>query len=57
MGKNYNIITNIRSASISNDIGIIALEIEGESSDIEKAVKFLESKGVSVEPIVLDIVE
>ncbi len=57
IGKNYNIITNIRSASISNDIGIIALEIEGESSDIEKAVKFLESKGVSVEPIVLDIVE
>jgi molybdopterin synthase sulfur carrier subunit len=57
IGKNYNIITNIRSASISNDIGIIALEVEGEQTDIEKAIKFLESKGVSVEPIVLDIIE
>ena len=57
MGKNYNVITNIRSASISNDIGIIAIELEGETADIEKAVKFLESKGVTVEPIVLDVVE
>mgnify|MGYP000446968541 CR=1 FL=1 len=57
VGKNYNIITNIRSASISNDIGIIAIELEGESQEIEKAVKFLESKGITVEPIVLDVVE
>lgn len=57
IGKNFNVITNIRSASISNDIGIIALEIEGESPEIEKAVKFLEDKGVTVEPIVLDVVE
>lgn len=57
IGKDYKIITNIRSASISNDIGIIAIEIEGEGAEIEKAVKFLESKGVTVEPIVLDVVE
>ncbi|MCL6120284.1 MAG: NIL domain-containing protein [Deltaproteobacteria bacterium] len=57
VGKNYNVITNIRSASISNDIGIIAIELEGETAAIEKAVKFLESKGVTVEPIVLDVVE
>lgn len=57
IGKNYNVITNIRSASISNDIGIIAIELEGESGEIENAVKFLESKGVTVEPIVLDVVE
>ncbi|MFW0884174.1 NIL domain-containing protein [Candidatus Acidulodesulfobacterium sp. H_13] len=57
VGKNYNVITNIRSASISNDIGIIAIELEGESPEIEKAVKFLESKGITVEPIVLDVVE
>lgn len=57
VGKNYNVITNIRSASISNDIGIIAIEFEGEPKDIENAVKFLESKNVTVEPIVLDVVE
>ncbi len=57
VGKNFNVITNIRSASISNDIGIIALELEGEPAEIEKAVKFFESKGITVEPIVLDVVE
>lgn len=57
IGKKYNVVTNIRSASISDDIGIIAIEIEGESAEIEKAINFLESKGVTVEPIVLDVVE
>ncbi len=57
IGKNFNVITNIRSASISNDIGIIAIELEGSPDEIEKAVKFLESKGVTVEPIVLNVVE
>ncbi len=57
VGKNYDIITNIRSASVSNDIGIIAIELEGESQEIERAVKFLESKDITVEPIVLDVVE
>ena len=57
IGKNYNVVTNIRSASISNDIGIIAIELEGETGEIEQAVKFLESKGVTVEPIVLNVVE
>ncbi len=57
IGKNYDVETNIRSASVSDDIGIIAIEIKGESSEVDKAIKFLESKGVTVEPIVLDVVE
>lgn len=53
----YKVVTNIRQASVSDRIGLVALEIEGEPEEIEKAVKFLTEKGVKVEPIELDIIE
>jgi len=56
-GKRYKVVTNVRQASASNKLGLVALELEGEESEIEKAVKFFIDKGIKVEPIELDIVE
>lgn len=53
----YNVVTNIRQASVSDKIGLVALELEGEPEEIEKAIKFFIDKGVKVEPIELDIIE
>jgi ABC-type methionine transport system ATPase subunit len=57
IGKEFQVKTNIRQASISEDLGIVALELEGEADEIEKAVKFFVDKGVKVEPIELDVIE
>jgi hypothetical protein len=57
VGKLYKVITDVRQASVSNKIGLVALELEGESEEIEKAIKFLIDKGIKVEPIELDIIE
>lgn len=57
VGKLFNVVTNIRTASISSDVGIVALELDGESDEIEKALKYFTDNGVTVEPIELDIVE
>lgn len=57
VGHLYKVITNIRQASISNKMGLVALEIEGEPEEIEKAIQFFIDKGVKVEPIELDVVE
>ena len=57
VGMDFKVKTNIRQASISEDLGIVALEIEGEAEEIEKAVKFFVEKGVKVEPIELGIIE
>ena len=56
-GKRFAVITNIRGASISDHIGIVALELEGEESEIERAVKWIADQGVKVEPIQKNVIE
>ncbi|MEE8185357.1 MAG: NIL domain-containing protein [Thermodesulfobacteriota bacterium] len=53
----YDVVTNIRQATVSEKIGLVALELEGEPEEIEKAINFFVDKGVKVEPIELDVVE
>lgn len=57
VGKLYKVVTNIRQANISDKLGLVALELEGEAGEIDKAVKFLSDKGIKIEPIELDVVE
>jgi len=57
VGHLYKVVTNIRQASISDKMGLVALEMEGEPEEIEKAIQFFIDKGVEVEPIELDVVE
>ena len=51
IGHEFNIVTNIKGASVSNEIGLVALEIEGEPDELDRAVEWLKSKGVTVEPL------
>lgn len=57
LAKDFEVITNIRKASVTKDFGWIDLELEGEDSELEKALKDLESKGIQVTPIERDVVE
>ncbi len=57
VGKEFKVKTNIRQASISEELGLVALELDGDVEEIEKAVQFFIEKGVKVEPIELDIIE
>ena len=56
-GHKFKIVTNIRGANISDEIGIVALEMEGAAAEIEKAMKYFQSKGLKVEPIEMDVIE
>lgn len=51
MGHKFKVVTNVRIASISRDIGLVALQLEGEQSEIDRALAWVEEKGVKVEPI------
>ena len=55
--RKFDIITNIRSASVKKGIGLVALEIEGEREEVENALKWFEEQGIKVEPIEQDVVE
>ena len=56
LAKKFNLVPNIRRAKITETMGEVTLEIEGQEADLEKGLKDLESKGVKVEPVTGDIV-
>ncbi|VAV83438.1 hypothetical protein MNBD_DELTA01-2034 [hydrothermal vent metagenome] len=57
IGKDFQVATNIRQATISDTIGLVAVELDGTPGAIDKAIEYLTSKGVKVEPIELDVIE
>jgi len=57
LGQQFNVITNIRRADVSEDKGWVVLELEGEENDIEQGIAWVTSKGVRVDPVMGDVVE
>jgi ABC-type methionine transport system ATPase subunit len=55
MYDRYQVRFNIRSASVNESIGLIALELESPLPDMEKAFDYFRKRGVKVEPIELDV--
>jgi hypothetical protein len=51
LGQQFNIVTNIRRAALSEDEGWIVLVLEGSEEDIEQGIAWVTSKGVRVDPI------
>jgi len=56
LGQQFRVVTNIRSADISQDEGWVVLELEGEEKDIEDGITWVTTKGVRVDPVSGDIV-
>lgn len=57
LGHKFKVITNIRGASITEEIGFVTLELEGEEREVEKATKYLTKLGIKVEPIEKNVIE
>lgn len=51
LGQQFNIITNICQAQISEDRGWISLELDGADNNIEEGLAWAISRGVRVESI------
>jgi hypothetical protein len=56
MGRQFDVVTNIRRANVTRDRGWVILEISGDVPEIERAVNWATSQGVRVDPIEGDIV-
>ena len=57
LGKQFNMITNIRRADVTEDRGWVVLELEGDMEEIERALDWVAAKGVRVDPVQGDIIE
>ena len=57
IGKQYDVVTNIRRANVTADTGWVVLEITGEADELERAVDHLRNISVDVEPVEGDVVQ
>jgi ABC-type methionine transport system ATPase subunit len=57
LGKKFEIVTNVRQASVTPEVGIVSLEIEGEREEIKGAIEWLEELGIKVEPVEINTIE
>jgi hypothetical protein len=51
LGMLFPVITNIRGASVTDEVALVALLLEGEEAEVARAIEYLGSKGVKVESL------
>ena len=56
LSQKFPVITNVRQASVTGEIGLVCLELDGLANDVKKAVAWLERRGVSVEPVEINVI-
>ena len=57
LARKFPVVTNVRQASVTDEIGIVCLEIEGEQAQVKAAIKWLEKTGIKVEPVEIGVIE
>jgi len=57
LGHKFSVITNVRQASVTEEIGIVSLELQGEREEIKRAIAWLEGLGIKVEPVEINTIE
>jgi ABC-type methionine transport system ATPase subunit len=51
LAQKFPLVTNVRQASVTDEIGLVSLEIDGDREEIKKAIAWLEEMGIKVEPV------
>jgi ABC-type methionine transport system ATPase subunit len=51
LNADFGVVPNIRAASITDMVAMVAVEIEGEVENIEKSVEYMRGRGVKVEEL------
>jgi ABC-type methionine transport system ATPase subunit len=57
MAMTYNVVPNIRRARVTEDVGEMVLELEGETENVERGIQSMREKGLEVELVEGDIIE
>ena len=57
LGHKFAVTTNVRQASVTDEIGLVCLELSGERGEIKRSIAWLEDLGVKVEPVEINTIE
>jgi len=51
LGTKFNVVPNIRGASVTDEIALLALELEGAEADVAAAIEYLKERQVKIEDL------
>jgi L-aspartate semialdehyde sulfurtransferase ferredoxin len=51
LNAEFDVVPNIRAASITEHIALVAIDIDGDPAKIELAVRYMRDRGVKVEEL------
>jgi ABC-type methionine transport system ATPase subunit len=57
LARQFDVITNIRRADVTDERGWVILELDGERDEIDRALDWVREQGVRVDPVYEDVVE
>ena len=57
LGKQFDIVTNIRRANVEERFGWVILEVEGSDEALQDGMSYLDELGVTVDRIEGDVVQ
>ena len=57
LGREFEIVTNIRRADVQADRGWVILELEGDREEMDRGLDWVRQQGVRIYPVYEDIVE
>lgn len=57
LSQKFDVVFNVRQASVTDAIGILCLELEGERAELKAVIRWLEKQGVTVEPVEINVIE
>jgi len=57
LGRQYDIITNIRRANVEESVGWVILEVEGTEEALDQGVAWMKEMGVQVDRLSGEVVE
>lgn len=57
MAKEFDVMPNIRRARVTDTVGEMILELEGEEENLDRGIKSIRDKGIVVELVEGDVIE
>lgn len=58
LGHEFNVVTNIRMATVDEQVGWVVLELEGDEDEVERSLQWARDRGVRIDDATLgDLVE
>jgi len=51
LAKQFDVVFNIRGSTVTSELALVALELDGAQAEVDKSIRWLKEKGVIVEPM------